>query len=352
MAFATFTGVNDTALHVAVSEFIIERLVQEQIYRDGLGLTQITTKEVNAGGVRVPKIKPSNGKFRQLGATTNGDWFNGNTIGVSGLDEEFLPYLWQYDEPEDVPVSQQKLSLGGLSTVEVRAKEIGKAISIGMNSGTMAVQIEAVINAVISAGVQDNRIFTYNPTTEGDDLATLLDVNAELDNGDGEYHAYFPRNGRIIILRPRAIANLRKKGSVIIGGSNYAQEMLATGAMDVSVDELPEVNYGYQGMLDGVPVFKATKLLWAQAEKWLGVSAGYLDNVVGIVASHLSTGRGHAFPEQTKVIDSPQGVGLRIQPLTNFGAKVFFESGIKLICDVAFVEGVTPLEVIPEGSQA
>lgn len=352
MAFATFTSVNDTALHVAVSEWIIERLVQDNLYRDKLGITQITTKDVGAGGVRVPKVKPSTGTWRKLGATTNGDWFNSGTIGAIGLDEEFVELLYVYDMPEDVPVSQQKLSLGGLSSVEVRAKEIGKNIAVGMNAGTMAHQLAAVINAVITATVETDRIYTYTPATEGDSLDKILTANAELDNGDGTYHHYFPREGRILLLRPRTIANLRKKGSVIVGGSNYAQEILSSGTLDIDLKSLPEVHNGYVGMLDGIPVYKATDRLWTEAETWLGQTAGYLDNIVGILCSHLATGRGHAFPDQTKVIDSPNGQGLRIQPLSNFGVKVFFEAGIKLIADAAFAEGVTALEVLPEGSQA
>ena len=94
-------------------------------------------------------------------------------------------------------------------------------------------------------------------------------------------------------------------------------------------------------MLDGIPVYKATDFLWTEAEKWLGQEAGYLDEIVGIICSDVATGRGHAFPDQTKVIDSPNGQGLRIQPLSNFGVKVFFESGIKLLADGTFVEGYT-----------
>ena len=352
MAFATFTSVNDTALHVAVSEWIIERLVQDNLYRDGLGITQITTKDVGAGGVRVPKVKPSTGTWRKLGATVNGAWFNSGSIGAIGLDEEFVELLYVYDMSEDVPVSQQKLSLGGLSSVEVRAKEIGKNIAIGMNAGTMAHQIAAVTNAVIAAsGTETGRVFTYAASTEGDSLDKILLANAELDNGDGTYHHYFPRQGRILLLRPKAIANIRKKGSVIVGGSNYAQEILSSGALDIDVKQLPEVHNGYVGMLDGVPVYKATDALWTQAEQWLGVTAGYLDKIVGILCSHVATGRGHAFPDQTKVIDSPNGQGLRIQPLSNFGVKVFFEKGIKLIADGTFVEGSTALSVMPKGSQ-
>jgi len=352
MAFATFTSVNDTALHVAVSEWIIERLVQDNLYRDGLGITQITTKDVGAGGVRVPKVKPSTGTWRKLGATTNGAWFNGGTIGAIGLDEEFVELLYVYDMPEDVPVSQQKLSLGGLSSVEIRAREIGKNIAIGLNAGTMAHQLAAVINAVITAAAETNRIYTYTAgaTDSTGILSKIMTMNAKLDNGDGTYHHYFPREGRILLLRPEAIAEMRQKGSVIVGGSNYAQEMLATGAISPDT-KLPEVHNGYVGMLDNVPVYKATAKLWTEAENWLGADAGYLANIAGILCSHIATGRGHAFPDQTKVIDSPNGQGLRIQPLSNFGVKVFFEGGIKLLASATFTEGATPLAVLPEGSQ-
>ena len=352
MAFATFTSVNDTALHVAVSEWIIERLVQDNIYRDGLGITQITTKDVGAGGVRVPKVKPSTGTWRKLGAASNGNWFNGGSIGAIGLDEEFVDLLYVYDMPEDVPVSQQKLSLGGLSSVEIRAKEIGKNIAVGLNAGTMAHQLEAVINAVITASAETDRIYTYvaGATDSTGILAKIMTMNAKLDNGDGTYHHYFPREGRILLLRPEAIAEMRQKGSVIVGGSNYAQEMLASGAIDPNT-VLPEVHNGYVGMLDNVPVYKATAKLWTEAETWLGVDAGYLANIAGILCSHIATGRGHAFPDQTKVIDSPNGQGLRIQPLSNFGVKVFFEGGIKLLASAAFTEGITPLAVLPEGSK-
>jgi hypothetical protein len=350
MAFATFTGVNDTALHVAVSEWIIERLIQDQIYRDGLGITEITIKDMGAGGVRVPKVKPSTGKWRKLGATNNGGWFDDTAITAIGLDEEFIEFLFQYDQAEDVPVSQQKLSLGGVSSVQVRAREIGKNITIGMNSATMATQMVAVINAVITAGAETDKILTYDPTTDGEALTYMLAGSELLNDGDGVYHAYYPQSGRIWILRPSVFTDLRKKGSVIVGGSNFAQEILASGAIDVDVETLPEINRGYRGMLDGIPVFMASSQLWTEAEKWMGQSAGYLHNIAGILCSHIATGRGQAFPDQTKVIDSPVGQGLRIQPLSNFGTKVFFEGGIKLLASGTFQEGSVPLEILPEGS--
>ena len=353
MAYATFTGVNDTALHVAVSQTIIERVVQESLYRDRLGLTQVFTNDIGAGFVRVPKIKPAIGNFRKLGATTNGGFFDSSygTGDTQGLDEDGIELLYVYNKPEIVPMSQAALSLGGWSRVEQRAKEIGKKIVEGMNAGTMAHQIQAVINAVIAAsGTATNRIFTYTVGISGDVLAKIRGAIAAVDNGDSTYKTVFNRAGRVWLLRPTGVQDLFSVGNIIIGGSNFAQEIVQYGGIDK--DTMPDVVTGYVGMIYGSPAFMAVDFLWTQVEQWLGVSAGYLDNVVGIYAAFESTGRGHAYPESTKVVDARGGQGLEIQPESNFGVKVFFESGIKLLAKAAVVEGSTPLVVLPPGSQS
>lgn len=352
MAYATFTGVNDTALHVAVSQSIIERVVQDSLYRDRLGITQVATTDIGAGFVRVPKIKAAVGEFRKLGATTNGGFFD-STYGTNdtlGLDEDGIELLYTYNKPEIVPMSQSALSLGGWSKVEQRAKEIGKRIAEGMNSGTMAHQLAAVINAVITAGTETNRIFTYTVGTSGDVLAKIRSAVAQVDNGDSTYRTIFSRAGRVWLLRPSAVADMFSAGNIIVGGSNFAQEIVQYGGIDK--DTMPDVVTGYVGMIYGTPAFMAVDFLWTMAEEWMQQSAGYLDNIVGIYSAFESTGRGHAYPESTKVIDARGGQGLEIQPESNFGVKVFFESGIKLLADAAFTEGSTAITILPPGSQS
>ena len=126
---------------------------------------------------------------------------------------------------------------------------------------------------------------------------------------------------------------------------------MASGAVDTDTI-LPEISNGYRGMINDTAVFMVTQAIWTKAEEWLGVPAGYLDKIVGLISCANATGRGYAFPEQTKVIDSPSGVGLRIQPLANFGVKVFFEKGIKLLANATFTEGAVAITVEAPGSQA
>ena len=358
MAFATFTAVNDTALHVAVSQHILEAYVQNSLYLDGMGITQITTDNVGAGAVRVPKLVVSDGKFRKLGATTNGGWFDTASIVAKGLDEEIVELLYIYNTNEDVPMSQQALSLGGLANLEMRTRMIGKNIARQMNAGTLATQLVAVINAVITAGAETGYIFTYTASTSGSAYAKFVEACAALDDGD-TYNAYFPIEGRLALIRSSFETEMKTvTTNVFLGGSNFAQEMRARGNLSPDA-KLPENLNGWRGFVNGVPTFLCSAQIWNEAEDWMvvasnstPVSSGYLDNINGLVCSHIATLRGHAFPESVKVIDSPTGQGLRVQPESNFGVKVVYPKGIKLIAKAAFTEGSSALAVLPQGSQA
>lgn len=355
MAFSDFTGlsVNDTALNIKVANVMLKALIQGKLYNDGVGITEVYSADATYGGavLRVPKITSSTGDFRTVGATTNGGFFNGSSVVVSTLTEEVLYAKHVYDLMEDVPEAQHVLSLAGASAVGIRAERIAAQITKQMNAGTMAYQLASVINAVITASAQTNRIFTYDGSTVTA-LDALISSMTSLDDGDSSFNDYFPTEGRLVLARPTFYGQLFAKGQVIVGGSNFAQEMLKVGALDRDLTVLPDNNVGYKGTVLNMPIFLASSALWTQAESWLQQDAGYLDEIVAIVCSYRATGRGYAFPEQVKIIDSPSGVGLRIQPLSNFGVKVFFEGGIKLIANSTFAPGLTALTVEAPGSQA
>ena len=359
---ADFTGysVNSTAFHIAVANHVIADIAQYDIYHDGLGIIQITAEDAGASAVRVPKIVKSTGTFRELGHATNGGFANSSTTQTKGLDEEIITLKYLYDQMEDVPNVQNILSVANSASVSRRLTEIAKAITRGRNAGTMAKQIGEVINACVTATAGTNRVFNYAPATAGDALAKLRSAMASLDDGDS-YHDTFPIEGRLIVARPSYVQDLLQNGNIIVGGSNFAQEIVASGAVspNIAIGSLPENTKGYRGMVLGVPVMIATAPLWTRAETWCQVTAGDFDDLEAIVCSHIATGRGQAFPEQMKVIDSPDVNGLRIQPLSNFGTEVFFEGGIKLItsASTAWTYGTdetfaTALTVLAPGSQS
>ena len=357
---ADFTGysVNSTAFHIAVANQMIETIIQNDLYQDGVGIIQITADSIGASAVRVPKIAKNTAKFRELGHTTNGGFANTDSVSTYGLTEEIITLKYLYDSMEDVPNVQSILSLQNAANVSRRVIEIGKAITRGRNAGTLAHQLGAVLNACVTAASGTGRVYTYNPDSAGDALAKFRDAQAALDNGDS-YHDTFPIEGRLAIWRPAGLMQLLDKGDVIVGGSNFAQDMVRSGAVDPTFkDKLPENATGYRGMIHSTAVMVATNPIWTEAESWLGLTAGALDKFQCVLSSYIATGRGQAFPEQIKVIDSPSVNGLRIQPLANFGVKVLFEGGIKLITNAAVTftadtgDFHTALSVVAPGSQA
>jgi hypothetical protein len=72
-------------------------------------------------------------------------------------------------------------------------------------------------------------------------------------------------------------------------------------------------------------------------EGYLGLDKGDLAKVVGMVVASEATGRGIAFQNSIKAIDSPDGQGIRLQPLTRWGVEVWIPEGIQLIVEDDFV---------------
>ena len=70
--------------------------------------------------------------------------------------------------------------------------------------------------------------------------------------------------------------------------------MIKSGAVDADTI-LPDVP-GYRGVINDVAIFSVSNNLWTLAETWMQQSAGYLDNIVGIICAYNATGRGTCFP--------------------------------------------------------
>jgi hypothetical protein len=167
--------------------------------------------------------------------------------------------------------------------------------------------------------------------------STYLTASALLDNGD-ERHGVdiYPVDMRVAVWRPEIRAELLKTGQIIVGGSNFAQQMIAAGK--VSPDGRPRENMGgYFGDIDATPQHIASKAIFNLAEKYLQLTPGDLDDVYGMIVSSMGTGRALAFNNTIKTIDSPNGQGMRIQPKYRWGVETWFPKSVVLIVEDGFV---------------
>jgi len=358
----------------------MENIVQDILLRDGYGVTEKFSTDTDAFEVRIVRQQALDLDARKFGATFNGGFFNSLTE-VQPTSEEYgirLDHI--IDRNIDIPSNMQDMF--PLDIVGATTKRVGQAVARNVNASTMAEQLRVALNynaavalraantindakfKTASASFASNGVtFDYSAALDTGTIVehdtgtsnwqtTYLTASALLDNGD-ERHGVdiYPVDMRVAVWRPEIRAELLKTGQIIIGGSNFAQEMIAAGK--VSPGGAPRENIGgYFGDIDATPQHIASKPLWNLAEKYLQLTPGDLDDVYGMIVSSLGTGRALAFNNTVKTIDSPNGQGMRIQPKYRWGVDTFFPKSVVLIVEDGFTnpaidnDEVDPLTIL------
>lgn len=168
----------------------------------------------------------------------------------------------------------------------------------------------------------------------------IIDAAAQLDNGNGvqDIDAY-PDDMRAVIIRPSIKASVLK-GMLGLNGGTAVFDVLKKSGLDT--ETRPEIaTKGYVGEIANMPVYVASGVVWSLVEKYLGLTAGALSNVAGIVVSAVGTGRALAFNSKIKIVDAQSGQGLRIQPKYRFGAECWDALSVVPIFSAAFTNPVT-----------
>ena len=340
-------NLRETATQVLASKMIKENIAMDLVHKPGYGITQ--HEETNVTTLRMMKVLPFTDSARTLNASKNGGWFDGSNDGAIGtpkVKEYDLNLLYVYDKPVDLPSVQEDLC--PVNVFEGAMKNIGQRKATEINASTLAAQLVAKYNA---AG--KDKAWTGHSVvigSDGDAYAAVQSASTMLDDGDADNGIQaFPFDEREIIMRPSFRATLLSGKGVLVGGSNYAQSMLARGA--VSPEARKEWGNMYCGEIDNIPCFIAPSALWNRAGDWVGTTAAFAATEA-IVCAASATDRGISGQEYVKVIDSPQGVGKRLQPLTRWGINVCYEKGIvNIVKNGTAAPTVDTLEVLAPGSR-
>ena len=97
---------------------------------------------------------------------------------------------------------------------------------------------------------------------------------------------------------------------------------------------------GYVGEINNTPVYCLSAVGWALAEKYLGLSAGALDNLVALVVSGTGTGRALAFNSKIKTVDAQEGQGIKLQPKYRFGCECWDALSVVPVFSASFTNPV------------
>ena len=153
----------------------------------------------------------------------------------------------------------------------------------------------------------------------------LETLNSKFDEGDIATGAYtYASSGRTIIGRPSFINGVfNASNSVMVTGSNLAMEMMKNYDLDSNIGDRKYVGRGYKGNFAQFDFQIAPSYIWTLAEKYLGLTAGALDNVLAIAVSVEALALGAVVDLGVKLVDSSGKRGIEAQPLNKWGHECF-----------------------------
>lgn len=310
------------ALRRYTSKNIAENIFQNILALPEKGVTEKYSEDTDASEIRIIRQVVPAIEARRLGASVNGGYFNSNGALLPQSVEYGLKILYMIDDAVDFPTVMDEMV--ELPVAEATTKSVGGLVAKNINASTLAHQLAAVVNGYITSTTSVNFVAVGS---DGNFKDAALSANTKLDKGDEANGVdIYPIDGRQGFLRAESRFSLFKTGGIIAGGSNYAQEMLARGA--ISPNTYKKDKLEYIGEIDNVPFCVVSDPVWTLAEKYLQVDAGKLDCVLGLITAAIGTGRALAFNNSVKIIDSPKGQGKRAQYKYRWGVETFYAKSV------------------------
>lgn len=295
-----------------------ENIFQGIVTRPNEACTEKFSTDTDAAELQVIRIKPNDKQAREIGADVNGGYFNADAAVQPNSEAYGIKILTTIDYNIDIPTNAQDMVNVDLAEAEMQ-NLVGK-VNRNINAITIASQLCKNFNDENAGTIANNWIEVNTASIQkGDWKNALISAGAKLDEGnENEGIDMYPSNQRAILVRPGVRSALMRDGEILVGGSNFAQEMLAKGGLSPDAVRF-DVN-GYAGEVDGMPVYVVAPTTWKLVEKYLGLESGALNDVYALVVSAVGTGRALAFNSTMKTIPSPNGQGIRLQPKYRMGA--------------------------------
>lgn len=321
-------SINGVRAQSLISKALLENIFQGIVETNGRGISDkyAVESEVNANAqIFVNRILPSNWEPREMGASKNGRSFSDNGF-FTQTETVGIEVLTVVDDPIIIPRARQDMI-----NVDLLAENInifGNKLNTIINGATTAAHLFTSWKSEAEGG-------DYNAVAVGDDKLSdkLIEANGLLDEGDDKHGIdVYPTDSRIAVFKMSARPVLKANGVLVIGGSNYAQTILAGREVSVGAVDRTLEN-GYWGDIDGVPCHGLSNESLAHASRFLGFGRSELKkgDLLGYIASALGSGRGVSTIGETKIVDTRGGQGIELQPFVKMGAVTWYPLSQALI---------------------
>lgn len=343
--------IDGQALRRQLFGVFLVNIVQGLFHTPGKGINQNVIVDTDALQVRVLREKPLTQKARRVGATENGGYFNEKSYEQPTSDEYGIEVNLILDRNIDIPANMEDMIK--LPVAQATTKNYENLVKQNINASTIAAQLAGYFNAQATL-VDGGGTATWQEYVAATDsiLDVFQDANAVLDDGDVTNGVdTFPAESRIALWRSAGKRAFYKTAKAVLDIGNWkAQDMLRVGAVDpVSVRNTDK--NGFFGEIDSVYNYFVATAIWNLAEEYLRqsaapVAAGTLDEVVGYLCASMGTLRGIAMDSQLKMIDSPVGQGIRMQPKQRWGVELIYPASVVAVVTDSFTNPSYPLSVV------
>lgn len=331
---AIFADIKTPYVDSLTTKRILSLAVKENIFQGIMlkpneAVTEKYSEDTDASEIQVLRQIPIANDAREIGSGKNGNWFNEQGPATSSTEAYGIQILQTIDRNIDIPTNAQDMV--SIDLLAGESKNLAGLVNRNINAMTLAAMIAKNFNNVAgvdkknsnAATVTLGKAITSNwitKTSSSKYIDCIIDASSKLDNGnEAEGIDAYPDDMRCVIIRPTIKGEILKNMTGLYGGTGVF-DVLKKAGLDTGAT--PEVaTTGYVGELANMPVYCASGVVWSLAEKYLGLSAGALENLSAIVCSGIGTGRALAFNSKIKTIDAPSGQGMRLQPKYRFGAE-------------------------------
>lgn len=353
-----------------ISAAILKNMFQGLVEKNGKG---VDDNYVSAGDAEeatqivVRRVLPIKSDPREFGASKNGASYNSKQSYVQTIEEN-IDVLQVLDEVILLPrASRDRIN------VDLLAEQIqiwSDRWATIYNGATTASKILATyLKKSQSTNNEVNEVvISSSDVTNHKVLDRFIEGNSLLDEGDAEHGIdVFPQKTRVAVFRVSYRATLKAGGILTLGGANEVYNILAGSGLNNKGEARTEED-GYIGEIDGVEVHLISNESLGHAAKFLGFPETEFKKggvFAGYVASSYANARGASTRERTKIVDEPNGQGIRLQPYVKFGAvcwyplgNVFFTTeeynpfkGLKDLLTAASVSGEVTFKLKGAGSR-
>lgn len=336
--------INGVRAQLILTNVLLDNIFQGQIEKNDEGITQkFTIGNMEGAQIAVTRVKPIMQDARELGASINGGNYPAGAVESETVNVG-IDVITVLDTPIDVlrattdmiPVPLLQAQIDNFSTSQV---------NLNLNAITIAGKLFKSLKA--SADGEDVNISSIDLTSASADFYfTFVEANTLLDEGDSANGvSMFPENDRVAVLQTSMRPYLLKKGVLLVGGANYAYDIVEKGTLSAGAKP-SKITDGYIGTVDGVPVHVVSPLVLQTAAKYLGFDLATVKQCYGYISSAFANSRGVNLSEAVKVIPCPVAQGVRLLPFVRMGFASWYAKGNSLIMKNGYVNPYTFLSSI------